>query len=58
MPPAAGPLPGPKQPRGVGELQPAAGAHEEGDAELGFEAGDLFGLASADYCRSDDGRDK
>ena len=38
---------GPEQPPGVGELEPAAGAHEERDAELGFEVGDLLGDAGA-----------
>ena len=38
---------GPQQPPGVGELQPAAGAHEQRDAELGLEVGDLLGHARA-----------
>ena len=38
---------GPEQPARVGELQAPAGAHEEGDAELGFEVGDLLGDAGA-----------
>ena len=38
---------GAEQPAGVGELQPAAGAHEERDAELGLEVGDLLGDARA-----------
>ena len=36
-----------EQPPGVGELQAAAGTHEERDAELGFEVGDLLGDARA-----------
>ena len=38
---------GPQQPAGVGELEPPAGAHEERDAELGLEVGDLLGDAGA-----------
>jgi hypothetical protein len=38
---------GPQQPAGVGELQAAAGAHEECDAEFGFEVRDLLGDAGA-----------
>jgi hypothetical protein len=38
---------GPEQPTGVGQLQAAAGAHEERDVELGFEVGDLFRDARA-----------
>ena len=38
---------GPEQPSGVGELQAAAGPHEESDAELGLQVGDLLGDAGA-----------
>ena len=38
---------GAEQPARVGELQPAAGADEQRDAELGLEVGDLLGHARA-----------
>ena len=38
---------GADQPPGVGELEPAPGAHEQRDAELGLEVGDLLGDAGA-----------